>query len=299
MTIFIQVAKLFLTTALNDQINASTSKDPSFFSGSRDVELAKAKRTYLLTLQKAVSRIVEKTTDRESATQLLLYIRTSKQKIESASQKKRYPPGTTEATLDLLLQFIDKFYLKAKELTLIDRPDDSGAFAHFTKSVTMYHARRIKDDLFASSIRGILEKPYLIPTNAFHQASDTCVNNMFAFACQNLRGQQIVDQAIYLINKNQLGSFCIRTLLLEHDQLHRDYAISSRLALLPHYLGEYLNNAQQAVLDDQTTRELPLFTNEDVDDFGLEFEIDECVDPDSLADMVVETTLSADQLNTV
>lgn len=31
MTIFIQVAKLFLTTALNDQINASTSKDPSFF----------------------------------------------------------------------------------------------------------------------------------------------------------------------------------------------------------------------------------------------------------------------------
>ena len=292
MTIFIQVAKIFLIEAISDQIKESASKDLSFFSGPRDLELAKAKRQYLSMLQKAISGINEKATDRESATQLLLYIRTSKNKIKIKKKKKNHSFGTSGKTIDLLLKFVDRFYLKAKELRLIDRPDDSGAFAHFTKSVTLYHARRIRDDLFVSSVEELLKNPYVNSINEFHQASDSCVNRMFAFACQTLSELQTTEPSRYLKGKNELGLFCIRTLLLEHDKLHRDFYISSWLALMPYYLGEYLNNAQQAVIDDKTTCELPLFTSEDVDDFGLDFSNDECDILDFPTDEVVDSTAS-------
>ena len=74
--------------------------------------------------------------------------------------------------------------------------------------------------------------------------------------------------------------------------MHRDFYISSWLALMPYYLGEYLNNAQQAVIDDKTTCELPLFTSEDVDDFGLDFSNDECDILDFPTDEVVDSTAS-------
>ena len=180
-----------------------------------------------------------------------------------------------------MARFVDTFYLKAQELKLIDIPDGNGAFAHFTKAVSMYHARRIIEDNHVSLFKGLIEKPSITPINAFHQASDECVNRMFFFACQNLSGQKTFDETAYLLIKNQLGSFCLRSLLYEHDQLYRDYKISSFM-LLPCYLGEYLTAAQKAISDDQTTHELPLFTDEDMDDFGIDLDIDDLPLDDSV-----------------
>ena len=208
----------------------------------------------------------EKETDLATIKNLCTYIRAYKQRIELESQKHNYSPGTTEAMLERLVRFSDTFYQKGNELRLLDIANTNGAFAHFTKAVSLYHARRIMDDCRPKVLQGLFENPRVSSINAFHQAVDASVNTIFLFACQNLDAQKILDEEAAIANKNAMGSFCVQYLIYEHEKLYGDYTVMG-FRMLPNYLKDYLVAAQTAVIDDQTTNNTLLFTDEDLGNY--------------------------------
>lgn len=275
MTILIQVIKENLISALNEQIDSlnakakskeETSWTSSFFSASYNKDLAKSKCLILRGLRKFITSMDEKETDIATIKYLCVYIRAYKQKVESESQKYNFSPGSTEAMLDRLVRFSDNFYQKAKELRLLDIENANGAFAHYAKAVSLYHARRIMDDCHPSVLKAVRNNPYITSINAFHQAVDTSVNEKFLLACRNMDGQKQYEQANYSTIKNELGSLCIEFLIFKYERLRKDYSLGNFM-MIPDYLNDYLSAAQTAVIEDQTTDNTSLFTEEDLENY--------------------------------
>ena len=294
MTILIQVIKENLISALNEQIDSLNSKAKpkeeaswrsSFFPVSYNKDLAKSKCLILRGLRKFINTMDEKETDIATIKSLCNSIRAYKQKIELESQKYNFSPGTTEATLDRLVRFSDIFYQKARELRLLDLDNANGAFAHFTKAVSLYHARRIMDDCHPSVLKGFIDNPYITSINAFHQAVDTSVNENFLLACRNIDGQKQYEQENYLVIKNELGSLCIEFLIFKYERLKKDYSLGSFM-MLPDYLNDYLVSAKTAIIEDQTTENTSLFTDEDLGNYDTILDLN--LDKNHIEEDVIE-----------
>ena len=246
MTIVVQVIKQLLIDTLNNRIEDLNSKIQSKESGGwtlfnaapYNIELARSKLVLLRAFRKFINDMPEKENDLSSVQFLCNCVSQFKKKIEAESHKHHQPPKSTEGTMDILLQFITNFYDKAKSLGLLDNSDFTGDFAHFTKVVNLYHAKRILIDCNKGVIKGFIEDPHVTSINVFHQELDTSVDNIFLFACRNLAGQQ-KEESNYEAIKNEMGKFCIQHLLYEYERIRRSHNLTSFM-MLPSYLKDDL-----------------------------------------------------------
>ena len=269
MTIFSHVAKSFLNDALAAQIKSSIEKDApraivvSFFIPERDNELARIKREFLLGLKNSISTLPEGDNDLAVKRGLLLSLRGCKREVAAEALSKNYAPGSTEALLEHLDKFVTSFHKKCESLLLTDQPHDEDVFAHYSIVVASYHAKRIIDSKTQASLfQSAIENPSLTPIIAFQKKLDNIVNTNYVDARRNLERQDQTEATHYMRVKNELGVLCIEFLKLKLDNMLSEYSLSIYAPFLPHYLNEYLNDAQRAT---QSHSSSTSFT-EDVDD---------------------------------
>lgn len=285
MSIYSEVAKSVLLTAVIEQITRSTEKDapstgivafftPTRITPQRDLELSRTKRDFLTGLKEQILACKEEANDLLTTRALLLLLTTCKTNIVTETQKKRREPGTTENLLAELIKFMTEFHKKSKPLKLTDQAHDKDAFSYFAIAVASYHAKRLLDDIQATTLQGVLVHPSLTPIVPFQQELDRVVNTAWLRALNNIeRQKKLGEDASYKEVKNDLGITLIDYLTLKHQKMHSDYTISMSglFGLLPYYLDGFLQTAAHAVSGHTSTC---TFSAEAEDDLTL-YEVEE------------------------
>ena len=278
MTIFSKVLKSFLTNALNEQLKSSVEKDappPGFFvyiAPKRDTELALSKRVLLQGLVETISLLSDQTNDLETANTLLRCLYNCKANVDTTASNKNHAPGTTEAILEHLINFVKVFYKRTSQLELNDQVDEKDTFSHFSTVIASYHARRIIDSKTQPGLlQSTLANPAITPIIAFEKELDNLVSSTYLKARRNLEHQSKTDMTHYTQIKDELGIMCIQLLGLTHDKMHSNYKLCFYSSFLPHYLSDYLAHAQQVTQHQDPS--IPIAEafgeDDDEDDFAL------------------------------
>jgi hypothetical protein len=250
MTIFLHVAKQFIKKILDDQCESSQQKDALtknfLLIYTRNSELSGIKRERIRALNLAIHEQVAGRNDQDNANQLMTKVKNCLTELGGISTKAVYLAGSSEATLNTIIHFIESLQTKAIQYQLIDQElltqeGELTAFPLFLQACTLYFARRIVDEPQPQALERIIYNPNLTALNNFYLELDAVIEEKLDLIWSIIAG--LTREEDHSALKNKMAEVFMNDLISHHQSIHQRYAWSPGKLLFPTYLEHYLNDA--------------------------------------------------------
>lgn len=212
MTIFLDIAKLYLTAAIkkikDDSTYADNSASNKFFNWlnfGRDKELSMVKRSVADKLLIHLEQISDDKTDEKTLEQLKKLLSESKDDAAEASHKKNYNEGHFGSAIDNVTLVLEKLFKRIKKANLLNIPHDNEPLNIFRYYIATYYAQKIEDIDKMTMVQKLMQNPKL---TSFYELSEN--------------KEELVTQTLAACEKD------LQTL----DAEHRQYKVTKKFRVL-------------------------------------------------------------------
>jgi hypothetical protein len=167
MTIFLEIAKQFLTSEITTIIQASEGADQSLMNSAfglmglgRNTDLSTAKRQLLGGLQRSINEFSDSDKgDKETCQALIDLILKYLDDISTTSQEKNYKLGFSGEAIQNLEPLLRSIFKKCKDYWLLDFAHDTDPMNVFRYYVALYSTKKIIQSHHPSFVSYVMDNP--------------------------------------------------------------------------------------------------------------------------------------------